>query len=380
MVSLTRIRLLFGFVFLAIGAELLAQSVTGEAQQALRFEQQHQFQSAAAIWQQIVTRNPKQAQAWAHLGLMRAMELNYPGAVVAYNKALELDPTIKGLRVNLGLALFKEAQFKEALPVLKAAAVDSPQDARPKLLIAMISYGMSQYEEAIPYFEQSVNDSPDNLHLRMLLAESCLRVKRYECTLEEYKEILIRQPESAEAYMLAGEAFDGLGENAKAIEQFQHAATIAPHQINIHFGLGYLYWEKGQLVPAQQEFALELANDPNHVQALAYLGDIAIKNHQETLATSYLKRAIAQPGAGRLAYLDLGILNAEAKQFVEARSNFEQAIRMNPNAFDAHWRLARLYEAMGQRELWQHEIEKLKLLHAVDDQRLADHISPISTQ
>src|ERR1035437_6680187 len=112
MVSLTRIRLLFGFVFLAIGAELLAQSVTGEAQQALRFEQQHQFQSAAAIWQQIVTRNPKQAQAWAHLGLMRAMEMNYPGAVVAYNKALELDPTIKGLRVNLGLALFKEAQFK----------------------------------------------------------------------------------------------------------------------------------------------------------------------------------------------------------------------------------------------------------------------------
>ena len=326
------------------------------------------------IWAQIAQQEPRQAQAWAHLGLMRAMEERYLDAITAYNQAIEIDPTIRGLHMNLGLALFKQTEFHEAIPPLKDAAKESPEDPRPRLLLAMIHYGLSQYADAIPYFQQAVADSPANLHLRMLFAESCLRAKQYACTLEQYGEILRLQPESPEAYMLAGEAFDGLGENASAIEQFQQAAKLAPHQANVHFGLGYLYWEKEQLAQAQQEFESELANDPTHAQALAYLGDIAVKGKQDTLARSYLERAVAVRGASRLAYLDLGILNAGAGNNEAAVANFEQAIRMKPNEVDAHWRLARLFQSMGKKEQSQIELAKVRQIHEAQDNGLADQI------
>ena len=355
-------------------APSLRESTAPSAQRAIELEQKQDFESAAVIWEQIVRQEPKQAQAWAHIGLMRSMEERYPDAIAAYNKAIEIDPTIPGLHMNLGLALFKQTEFHEAIPPLKDAANESPQDPRPRLLLAMIYYGLSQYADAIPYFQQAVADTPTNLHLRMLLAESCLRAKQYACTLEQYGEVLHLQPESPEAYMLAGEAFDGLGENANAIEQFQQAAKLAPHQANVHFGLGYLYWEKGQLEQAQREFELELANDPTHAQALAYLGDIAVKNKQDALARSYLERAVAVRGASRLAYLDLGILNVGAGNNEAAIANFEEAIRMKPNEVDAHWRLARLLQAMGKKEQSQTELAKVREIHAAQDDGLADQI------
>src|ERR1700742_5275314 len=85
-----------------------------KVQTATQLEQQRAYPKAEEAWREITTDDPQNAMAWAHLGLVRAMEGKYAEAVPAYRKALQLDPRQTGVQLNLGLALFKQQHFQEA--------------------------------------------------------------------------------------------------------------------------------------------------------------------------------------------------------------------------------------------------------------------------
>jgi len=104
--------------------------------------------------------------------------------------------------------------------------------------------------------------------------------------------LLEQNPDSAQAHVLFGEALDGLGRTPEAITEFEAAAKISPSEPNVHFGLGYLRWKSQQYDEARQEFHRELALDPNHAQALAYLGDVEWKNNHPDAALPLLERAM----------------------------------------------------------------------------------------
>lgn len=337
--------------------------------QALEYENQHDYARAEAAFNTITAATPGDAQAWAHLGLDRALQGKYAEAVPAYRRALKLSPKFSGLQIDLGLALFKQAKFREAVPALQAASAEAPQDIRPKLLLGMSYYGAAEFSKAIPYLKLAVGSSPENLELRTTLAHSCLWAKQYACALEQYKTIIQQSPDSAEADMIAGEALDGQGDTTGAIAQFRAAAKASPNIPNVHFGLGYLLWKLNQIEEAGHEFSLELAVDPNNEQALAYLGDVALKKNDNDTARRYLQRAIEQKGAIRLAYLDMGILDSTAGQNAEAEVNFKHAIAIDPDDPEAHWRLGHLYQIMGDKTHADMELAQVKLLHQRKDQK-----------
>jgi tetratricopeptide (TPR) repeat protein len=351
-------------------------------QQALQSEQQGNYAQAADILQSITQAASQDAQAWAHLGLDRALEGQYAEAVPAYRKALALDPKLPGLQLDLGLALFKQAHLREAIPALLAAAAETPSDSRPKLLLGMSYYGSAQYPQAIPYLSLAVAASPDNLGLRTALAQSCLWAAQYSCALEQYKALLQQSPDSAQAYMIAGEALDGEHDTVGAIAQLRAAEKAAPNTPDLHFGLGYLLWKSSQLVEAEREFKLELALDPNHVQALTYLGDLALKRSDRDAAQAYLNHAAEHGGGVALTYLDLGILSAAANRNAEAEVDFKRSIALAPDQTDAHWRLARLSLVLGNKAQADAELAKVRQLHASKDEVLAHKIgsSPAAQQ
>lgn len=355
-------------------ADLYAQAAS-PSQQAIALEQQGQLAEAEQAWQSITVQNPQSVEAWAHLGLVRARLENYPAAVTAYRQTLKLDPRLPGLQLDLGLALFKDGKFHDAIAPLKAASAEKPNDAGPKTLLGMSYYGTQQYREAVPYLEAAVKASPDNIQVRGVLAQSCLYAAQYNCTMEQYKRIIVTNPDSAPAHMLAGEAYDGLNRRDEAIAEFEAAEKAAPAQPNVHFGLGYLLWKQQSFEDAAREFRLEIQNDPSHAQALAYLGDTQMKNGGNAEAKATLQQAVKVPGAARLAWLDLGILLAQEHENDEAVADIRHAIEMDPSEVDAHWRLARLYQSMGRADEAKAEFAKTTALHKKADEGLVEKMS-----
>jgi tetratricopeptide (TPR) repeat protein len=332
------------------------QSVLGadERQTAIALEQAGKNAEAETAWRAFVKVQPANPEGYAHLGFLEARQERYAQAVPLYRRALALDPTMPGLRMNLGLALFKAGELKAAIPtfesLLKSQPPSSPEAERLTILLGMAHYGLDEYAAAIPYLKETTASDPQNLPFRLVLAHSCLGAKQFQCVLDVYHEILMLNAESAEADMLAGEALDEMQDHNGATEQFRAAAKANPQEPNVHFGLGYLLWCQSQYEEAAQQFEAELANLPNNAQALVYLADTNMKlNHPEVALPLIEKTIRINPGM-ELAHLDLGILYADAGHREDALRELKVAVKLSPNDVKVHWRLARLYQAMGKKD------------------------------
>jgi len=344
------------------------------------FEQQGRSADAEAAWQLYLKTHPSSSEAFAHLGLLEARQEHYREAVPLYQKALALRSTIPGLRLDLGLAFFKTGEMREALEqfsvALKSTPPSSPDRPRLTILMGMCHYGLGEYAKAVPYLRKAAGDDPQNAELRLALAHSCLWSKQYQCVLDTYHEILMLNAESAEADMLAGEALDEMKDVNGAIQQFRDAVKTDPRMPDVHFGLGYLFWTKRQYPEAAAELQAELDNNPTHAQALTYLGDCELKLGHPDAAAPLLEKAIRVDSAIELAHLDLGSIDADAGRPQEAERELMAAARLAPNDVNVHWHLARLYRSMGKQDQARAEFDKARNITQAADAALIDKLTP----
>jgi tetratricopeptide (TPR) repeat protein len=375
------------FRFLSTFCLLAAQIIHGQQpstqanrrQAALNFEQENRIDEAEASWQAIAKDDPKNAEAFAHLGLLEAYQEHYEDAIQNYCRALAVNPRFPNLRVNLGLSYFKAGELKETVQIyeslLEQMPVSSPQRPRIVTLVGLAQYGLGNYAAAVPYLNEAVADDPQNLEFRLMHSHSCLWSKQYQCVLNEYREIITINPNAAEAYMLAGEAYDELKDDTNALAQFQAAVNADPKTPNAHFGYGYLLWRLMRLDEAATEFRAELDNNPEHALALAYLGDVEIHLQHNDQAAPHLEHSIKLDPSFALAHLDLGIIYENQDRKADALRELQLASKLNPNDENVHWRLGRLYQSLGRKEEAKAEIEKTRNLQKVRDEPLVEKIN-----
>ena len=377
-IPVLRIVLWAGLLIIADSCVAQVKAATDSRQEAMTLEQQGKNTEAEAAWRAVLKTSPDSAEAYAHLGLLEARHEHYKESVPLYRKALALNPAIPGLRLNLGLALFKSEQLKEAVQeftLLKAKAPTPADVQRLNILIGMAHYGLGDYAVASRFLKEAAAVDAKNLQLRLALAHSCLWSKQYQCVLDTYHEMLALNAESAEVDMLAGEAEDEMKEFDAAIAEFRAAVKADPKEPDVHFGLGYILWTQRRYPEAATELQAELANNPNHAQALVYLGDAEVQLNHPELAPPLLKKAVELDPKLELAHLDLGILDSNDGRNDDALKELTTAVELAPGDVNAHWRLARLYRTMGKKDEAQAEFDKASTLNKAADDDLYTRIA-----
>jgi len=340
---------------------------SSSAAQALALEQEGKLPEAEEAWRQVVERNPQDGAAFASLGLVLSRQQKYREAATAYRRSIALDPKLPGVQLNLGLAEFKQGNFRAAIGPLRAALASNSQNTQARTLLGLSYYGAGQFAAAVDDLQPLAQADSANIELHNVLAQSCLQAKKFSCAFEEFRLILQQKPDSPASHVLLGEALDGLGRTPEAIVEFQAAAKLAPQEPNVNFGLGYLHWKSHQYDDAQRDFENELAIDPRNAQALAYLGDIEMKRNDPEKALASLRKATELRGDLRIAYVDMGAILAEQKQYPDAVTSLQRAVKMDPSQPDAHFRLGRVYQAMGNKAAAQKEFAKVRELHQKAD-------------
>src|SRR5262249_22722235 len=103
---------------------------------------------------------------------------------------------------------------------------------------------------------------------------------------------------------------------------------------------------------------------------MLYIADAYMQMNQPAEASPLLKKAVKLDPSLGLAHLDLGILAANEGRNDEALSEFLAAEKLIPNDVNVHWRLGRLYRAMGKKEEAKIELEKASTITKSADQEL----------
>lgn len=303
----------------------------------------------------------------ANAGLALAREGKYQLAIPHYRAAIALDPHLPGIYLNLGLAYFKLDKFPEAAGAFEQAAKADPGGFQPRVLLGMSYFGCRRFDAAAVQLKQAALGQPDNIELRYKLAESYLWSHQYQNAIEEFRALLAKDPDSAHVHMLLGEVLDAANQEEAATAEFEAAVKARTPEPEAHFALGYLYWKQKRYREAAAEFRAEMAEQPRHTQSLLYLGDSEMHNGDEKSATQYLLLATDLDSTLRLAHLDLGILLSTSNP-AQAGGHLREAIRLDPNQPDAHYRLGRLLQAQGREQEAAAEFAKVKELAAREQQ------------
>ena len=115
--------------------------------------------------------------------------------------------------------------------------------------------------------------------------------------------------------------------------------------------------------------------DPDHPQALAYLGDIEVKSGDLEKAVLLLKKAVRLNADIGIAHADLGAIYMEQKNYEDALAALQRAVKLDPALPDTHFRLGRLYQAMGKVPAANQEFAKVRELHKKTDDDLLEKMS-----
>jgi Tfp pilus assembly protein PilF len=171
-----------------------------------------------------------------------------------------------------------------------------------------------------------------------------------------YLSLFQADPNSYRLHQLMGDLDAAKGNDGKAIEEYRLAVALKPSLPNLHYSLGHLLWKDLKVSEARQELEAELALNPLHAGALNDLGNTYLLEHQPDKALPYLSRALAANPQNPDIHRDLGTAYSERGDYAKAEAEFKIAVSADRDG-SVHYKLAKVYQALGQNEKAAREFE-----------------------
>lgn len=177
---------------------------------------------------------------------------DYQAAATAFEAAVQKQPTIADLYVNLALAYYQLKRTDEAVAQLEKAASLAGND--PKILYQLGSayVDMQRYDQAVTAFEKGLAGNPD----------------------------LAKDPLALEATSTLGAVYFAQGDNAKAEAQFQKALAAKPGAAGATLGMAKVHFSKGEVDKALALFEQVVASHPGTPEATQ--AEVFIKELRKT--------------------------------------------------------------------------------------------------
>lgn len=108
------------------------------------------------------------------------------------------------------------------------------------------------------------------------------------------------------------------------------------------------YFCQGQWQAAEELYQKILAQYPQHVYALNYLGLLRLRQNQLAAAFPLLQQALQLEPSYPEAWLTMGLWHLHQGQIQQARTHFQHTLKLEPYTAEAHYRLAQLLVPPGQ--------------------------------
>ena len=159
----------------------------------------------------------------------------------------------------------------------------------------------------------------------------------------------------AEMQAMAQQAIDAMraGRDDEAIQRFNEIVAKIPTCSDCYYNLGVAYSKKAQFTEAENSFkkAIELA--PNSADAYTGLANVYNAQKKFDLAQQSSAKAAELAGAGggggsAEALYNQGVILWNAGKYAEAKTQFESAIKADPNMAMAHYQLGMANLNLGQ--------------------------------
>lgn len=162
---------------------------------------------------------------------------DYPAAIAAFTKVLEIDPTNDNAALQLGQAYYRSGQFDEAVVALTKAQ-ELGQGANATKLLSQVYLKKAQADIKVKNYEAAI--------------ENCFKSNEYV--------------ESANAYKLAASASQKLGKNKDVITYYEKYLELSPNAkdfAGVVYTIAALSQQEGDIAKAKEHYQ-KITADPQY--------------------------------------------------------------------------------------------------------------------
>lgn len=368
---------------------------------------QKDFSRAQLEFRNAVRETPKNADAHYHLGLALVQAGLLSEALGALRTATDLDPKHTQAQLKLAevmLSSRKTETLQEAATRLQGVLAEFPGNVDAIDRLANAEFRLGKPEEAIKRLEDSLKKFPANLHAAVTLARAHLAKRDVIGAERILKQAAAEAPESASAARALGQLYLLIGQPGKAEPELKKAVRLDPMNSSALADLAMLQvngkrldeaeqtykmlaalpdgeyrlihaqfqYQRGQKEEAHKELRAILAKDPDARGPRTQLFNWLLAENKVTEAGDLLTSALKRNPKDNPALYQRSLLSLRSAKIEEATADLQHVLQMTPDAVQAHFALAAVYEAQGST---QNERAQLNEVLRLDSNHLPARIA-----
>ncbi|MFL5321851.1 MAG: tetratricopeptide repeat protein [Myxococcaceae bacterium] len=339
--------------------------------------------SAKAYFDQLLSQT-EEPELWVKVAFSYLAAHRVENAAEVLDNARKLNTGEPRISFYAGLVHEKLHRFAPAADAYGEVPEGSELFHEARLHRAMCLSGSGQHQKALELFKQGIAERPDYT----LLYPAYARALEQAGNVREAEAVLNRELKlhpSPELWDAISQTYARQGKVGDAIELLNRALKENPKDESLLFTLGTAYERKGDVEKSLQQMRAVLAINPDHAEALNFLGySLADRNQDIDEAERLVTRALElKPDEG--SFVDsLGWVYYRRGDYGRAVSTLERAVALMPDEplviehlGDAYRSASRVSDAMkaykraldlidsGKEQGERAELmKKLKSLHA----------------
>jgi tetratricopeptide (TPR) repeat protein len=339
-------------LFLYLAFQDVSPAAAQHMQAGVDAHKQGHFDVAIQEFQKATASDPNLVEGYLDLGQVYVETREYPAAVVALKRALELNPELDPAHLQLGYALLAEGFAEEAIPHLERT------HAIAALGIAQIETG--RYELAIANLSAALVNNPGDPDLLYYLGRASGLLSKQSIDL-----LIASQPDSPRAHQAMGENYFVLRQMPQAEHEYGEALQKRPDIPGLQLELGLVYAGAGQWSKAEDAFRVEVKQQPGNAEAAYRLGTALLQEGKGKEARAELERSDElRPDMPETLY-SLGKAASLVGDSSVAEKSWLRLLAVEKDtslAAQAHFSLATLYRKEGNAAKAQHEMQEYQKL------------------
>ena len=301
----------------------LVVATLGDGQQALRL-----LGEAARL-------QPGNAALHANLGSVLTQAGRHAEAVACYERALALQPGLMAAHRGRGTALMHLGQPEPAIASFREAVRLAPNDDQAHNGLGVALERTGRVAEARACFQRTLALNPRNVegHHNLGILES--EAGRHEEALASLERALALQPNNGALHGNRGMQLLALGRDEEALASLEQALTLAPEDPRLHHNRGLALVRLGRMADARVSFERALAVDPAAAVTHLWRGKTCLELGQPEEGLASIERARELAPGEFNAYFDRGVALTRLDRLEEALASFDAALSADPRSHEA---------------------------------------------
>ena len=295
-------------------------------------------------------------------------------ALIALERAIEINPSLAESHMNLGNVYLKKGRVQDAIYEYQTALEINASEAKAHFNLANAYAKRGWLNNAVSEYLQSLELDPNCVEAYKSLAITYCRQEMFGQAILQLKHAIILKPKDSSLYCQLGDVYSQRGDYEKAIFLYKKTLKIKPNSAQTHYGLAICYNKLGLIDDEIQAYKKALAAEPDMLAALVNLGNAYFAKEQYDASIKQYKKAVRiKPDDANILH-NLGAAYSNKGNYKKAVAEYEKAVEIDPENADAHNGLAYgFYMLKNYEPAWEH-IKLAEELGADIDKKFLDAI------